>query len=225
METCTKEQTMRMVAFDVDGTLLDNKMGGLKDGLLQFGMAEEVKAIDAEYQRRKHLGPWGLEELVFLYRGLLESDLVEKAHLYCHAYLMPGAQETLQALKDRGYILGAISSNAEFLLKELAEILPLDFVAGTKLEFINGKATGTMLRKVDRFTKASLLAEKMKEYSISQENVTVVDDSITGVPMAEEAGQSIAFCPKRKEKELRRVVDVVIKKKDLTKILAHIYDQ
>ncbi len=57
--------------------------------------------------------------------------------------------------------------------------------------------------------KAKILKEKIKKYKLKKGQTTVVGDSITDLPMAEEAGMFVAFSPK--EKLVRERADKVIK--------------
>lgn len=209
----------KLIIFDVDGVLLDNKLGGFKDVLAILGKEKEVKEIDEEYQKRKHLGPWGLEELAKLYKGFSKQTLKETAKKYCFENLMQGAREVVSLLKARGCLIGALSSNPQFILDSLSEILSIDFVFGTELEFKNDLATGKISKKVDRYIKAEILKEKMGELNLQSRNVIIIGDSLTDIPMAEIAGFFIGFNAK---KEIWNKTDIVIKKKDLKEILKYI---
>lgn len=170
-----------------------SKMGAFKDILIYFGKEKEVVKIDKEYQKRKILGPWGLEKVAQLYRGISEKKLKEIAFDYCQKKLMEGMREIVVKLKERDFIVGALSSNPQFIMDTLKEILPLDFSEGTQLEFKNGIATGKIQKKVDRYGKAEILREKKKKYKIVKENVIVFGGSITDIPMVKEAGVFIGF--------------------------------
>lgn len=209
----------KLIVFDVDGVLLDNKTGGFKDILVLLGKEKEVQVIDGEYQRRKHLGPWGLEELANLYRGLSKEKLESLAREYCQKHLTEGAKETVGELKEKNYLVGALSSNPQFIMDVLAGILDLDFVCGTQLEFKDDIATGKISEKVDRYKKAEILEEKMEELNLERREITVIGDSLTDLPMAEIAGRLFAFNAK---KELKERADVVIEKKDLREVLKYI---
>lgn len=190
----------KMIIFDADGTLLDNQtdclMGGFKDILVVLGKGKEVQKIDKEYQKKKHQGPWGLEQLAGLYKGFSKDQLQKTALRYIRETLMEEARECLRALRIKGFTIGTISSNPQFLMDALNKIFSLDFSEGTQLEFKDGKATGEIKRKVDRYVKAEILKGKMRNYGIKKRDVVVVGDSITDLPMAELAGTFIAFCPK-----------------------------
>ena len=211
----------KMLVFDVDGVLLDNQLGGIKDILVFLGRKEEVMALDEEYHRRKHVGPWGLEQVTELYRGVSQDRLRELALIYCCDSLMEGAEDIVKEAKSRDYVVGALSSNPQFLMDALRQLLVLDFAKGSELEFKNEVATGRITKKVDRYVKAELLKAKFKEYGISKGQVVVIGDSLTDIPMAEEAGKFIAFNAKE---EAKKSADVVIGEKDLRELNKYLGD-
>lgn len=212
-------QWRKLIVFDADGVLLDNKSGGFKEILMLLGKKKEVLAIDREYQKRKHLGPWGLKELALLLKGFSIETVVKISKDYCVKKLMKGAQETISKLKEKNYTIGSISSNPKFVMDSLKKTLKLDFSCGNELELRKGIATGKILKKVDRYIKAEILKEKMTQYHIKKRNVAVVGDSLTDVPMAELAAIFIAFNAKP---EVKESADILIKKKDLREILSYL---
>lgn len=210
----------KLIVFDVDGVLLDNKLGGFKDILVLLGKEKEVKKIHKEYQKRKFIGPWSLEKLAKLYEGFLRKRLEKLAMKYCKKNLMKGVKECLKELKKKKFIIGALSSNPQFIMDALRNILPLDFCEGTRLEFQKGIATGKIKRKVDRYIKAKILKEKIRKYKLEKENTILVGDSISDLPMAKFVKIFIAFLPK--EKDVKEKANFVIKRKDLREILKYI---
>lgn len=198
----------KLIVFDVDGVLLNTKMGAFKDILVILGKGKEVRKIDKEYQKRKHLSPWGKEKIADLYKGFPEGQLREIAAKYCQRNLRAGLKETLAKFRERGYVVGALSSNPRFVMDVLAKELPLDFSEGAQLKFEKGKATGKFQKKVDRYVKAKILQRNIKEYGIKKENVIVVGESITDLPMADLAGFFIAFRPK--ENIVKNKADLVV---------------
>lgn len=210
----------KLVIFDVDGVLLDNTMGGFKEILVILGKRREVRILDREYQKRKYQGPWGLEELAKLYKDFPKDKLKELALEYCNKNLMKGTKHVITEFKNKNYIIGALSTNPQFIMQILADFLDLDFSYGTELEFQNNIATGKIYKKVDRYAKAIILNKKIKQFNLHRKDIIVVGDSVTDLPMAELAGLFIAFNPK--EKIVEEKGDFVIKNKDLRKILKHV---
>lgn len=215
------KQFKKLIIFDVDGVLLDNKLGGFKDILVLLGKEKEVIEIEEEYQKRKFTSPWGLEKLAELYRGFSKERLRKIALDYCTNNLREGAKETVDKLKKRNFIVGAISSNPKFIMDVLSKILSLNFSEGSKLEFRNSIATGKILRKVDRYIKAQLLKEKMDQFNLSKKDVTVVGDSLTDLPMAKEANLFVAFNPK--DSLVKEKANIIAEKKNLKEILKYVF--
>jgi phosphoserine phosphatase len=143
------------------------------------------------------------------FKGLSENELNSVALDYVRETLRPETRECLRALKIRGFIIGAISSNPQFVLDVLTGILSLDFAEGNRLEFRGGKSTGKINRKVDRYVKAEILKGKMRKYATERKDVIVVGDSITDLSMAELAGTFIALHPE--EDAVKSRADSIIK--------------
>jgi len=191
----------KMVIF---GTLFEGKMGGIKDLLILLGRGREAKEMDKEYQRRKIFGPWGLKKLAKLYKGFSEDELRRIALDYCQQNLLDGIREASAELKKRGFLLGVVSPNPQFMVDALKEILPLDFAIGTQLEFKNGVATGRIEKEINRYTRAEILRMKRKEYGVNKKDVIITArSSVTHLPMAKEAGVFIGFDP-----EVESVIDI-----------------
>lgn len=189
----TEEEIKKMIVF---GTVFKSEMGGIKDILCLLGKEKEVGEIDREYQRRKYAGPWGLKELSKLYKGFSGDELRQISLDYCRQNLLPEMKEAVIKLKKKGFLIGVLSSNPQFMMDVLRKILPLDFAIGTELEFKKGVATGRIKREVNRYVKAEILRMKRKEYSVSKENVVVIRRAtITHSLMAKEAGFFIGFDP------------------------------
>lgn len=209
-----------LVIFDVDGVLIDTDKGSTKDILVQLGKEKEVEGIHQEYLRRKDAGPWGLKELMALFEGYSYDEVMEVSRLYCASHLMLGASETVRELKKRSYEVGSITSSIDVITRVLQEMVPLDWIEGTKLEWNDGIGTGSMTRKIDRYTKRDILSDYMQRQSISKEDVIIIGDSITDVPIAECAGKVIAF--NATDTPMLERADIRIVEKNLSQILEYV---
>lgn len=210
---------MKLAVFDLDGVILDIEIGGFKYLAKSIGKQREVGEIDEEYQRRKHLGPYGLEQLASLFEGFSYKRLRELSYDICKANLMKGARETIKTLKARQYSIAFLSSNPLIITEQLKDILAADFICGNELEFKDGICTGILLRKVDRYTKAEELDKIIKENRISRSTIYIIGDSITDIPMSQ-YGTFISF--NSHDENVDKAAKYVIKEKDLTKILQFI---
>jgi len=204
----------KMIIF---GTLFASKMGGIKDLLVLLGKEKEVKEIEKEYQRRKIFGPWGLKELAKLFKGFSEDELRRKALDYCQQNLLNGIREAAIELKKKGFLVGVISPNPQFMMDVLKEILLLDFAEGTQLEFKEGVATGKIQREINRYTRAEILKIKRKEYGVAKKNVIIIArSSITHLPLAKESGIFIGFNPE--EENINDIARLIVTNDNLRKI-------
>lgn len=210
---------MKLIVFDIDGVLLDVKIGGFKHLAIEIGKEKEIKDLHAEYEKRKHKGPWGLEQLAALFKGISYEKLQNIARSFCENNLMKGAKETISELKSKGFSIGLFSSNPLIITNQLKQILGADFSSGNELEFKDGSCTGKLARKADRYTKAEDLRKIIEENSISKLDIFIIGDSITDIPMAK-FGTFISF--NSQDKEVDEIAKHVIKEKDLRKILEFI---
>lgn len=209
-----KKKVKKMVIF---GTLFKSEMGGIKDLLVLLGKEKEVGKIDKKYQKRKFFGPWGLKELVRLYQGFSEYQLREITFDYIQENLLDGLREIIITLKEKGILAGVISSNPQFILDVLKEILPLDFAIGTQLEFKEGIATGKIQKEVNRYVKTAILREKRKEYGVARKNTIIIGRLFPAhLPMSKEAGTYIAFDPMKET--IGDIARMIITNRNLNKI-------
>lgn len=175
-------------------SLFSSQMGGIKDLLVLLGKEKEARKIDKEYQARKALGPWGLEELTELYGGFSQEKLRETTFDYCQRKIIKGMKGFLFELKDKGFIIGVLSSDPKFMLDISKEILPLDFVDGCHLEFQDNIATGKLKKKIDRYGKAEIVKEKEKKYSIGKQNTIAMGRAtIVNLPVAKQTRFFVGF--------------------------------
>jgi len=157
---------------------------------------KEVKELDNEYQKKKFFGPLGLKELAKLYQGLSFDKLREISLYYCWQNLLKGLREVSIKLKNRRVLIGALSSNPQFMMDVAREILELDFALGTQLEFKEGIATGKILKELNRHTKADILRKIRENYGLDQDDVIMIGrPAITHLPEAKETGIFIGFNP------------------------------
>jgi len=210
-----KRAIKKMVVF---GTLFKSEMGGIKDLLVLLGKEKEVKKIDKEYQKRKFFGPWGLKELAELYQGISAHQLRKISFNYIQKNLLDGLREAVKIMKDKGIVVGAISSNPQFMLDVLKEVLPLDFAIGTQLELKEEVATGKIQKEVNRYTKAAILREKRKEYGVTIKNTIIIGRLFPAhLPMTKESGFYIGFDPMKEA--IRDVTRLIMADGNLSKIV------
>ncbi len=206
----------KLVVFDVDGVLIDTKIGSFKEIGILLGKEKEIKEHAEEYERRKHLGPWGLDELAMIFKGIEEEKAEKAAKEIIERQLMNGTEETLKELKKRGYQLISYSSSPSWIMNLLREKLSFSEVCGNTLETKNKIITGKLLEKVDRYTKAEKLKKFIIKNKIDKKNIFVVGDSVTDLPIAE-LGRFIAF--NSDNQKVKEKAEFILDKKDLREVL------
>ncbi|MDO8436060.1 MAG: HAD family hydrolase [bacterium] len=200
-------------------SLFNSEMGGIKDLLVFLGRENEVRKIDREYQIRKLLGPFGLEELAELYQGFSEDELKGAAFEYCRKNIIKGMKEFLLELKSQGFLIGVLSSDPQFMMDISKEILGFDFAEGSHLEFQNNIASGRLKKKVDRFVKAEILKEKIIEYSLVKEKIMGIGRAtVVNLPIANETNFFVGFDVGRET--IDDVIEAIRDNKNLAQFLS-----
>ncbi|MBN1157150.1 HAD family phosphatase [Candidatus Woesearchaeota archaeon] len=213
---------IKLICFDLDGTVVEN--------VTAWETIHDYFKVDsgrrAEAKRRFFDGEISYTDWAHHDVGMwVEKRITKKKILEAigKIRLMPGARETLLALRKKGIKMAIISGSLDVLLEktipDYREIF--DYVFITKLIFDKkGLVTGSIPTWHDYEHKATALRDIAKKENISLKETAFVGDHDNDVEIAKAAGFSIAF--NSKSKQLNLAVDVVIKKKDLREILQYI---
>jgi len=218
--TKTKSK-IKLVIFDFDGTLVD---GRLIDKLAEkFGFIEKLEIV------RKTVPPGHKQstEIAKLLRGFNVQDLLNAAR---EIPLMTGAEEVLQELKNVGCYMGIISDSYRRAIKAKTNGLPIDYIIANELDAQDGIFTGGLhmpfgWTKKDGCLKHSVckLAAVIRlagEVGVDMQEVAAIGNGDVDTCMVEAVGMGIAFNPS--SVRLIEAADVVIKEKDLRKILEYL---
>lgn len=206
---------MRLVAFDLDGTLLDAdavnefvKLAGKEkqaQAIKEKASAGKLKPEDALLKRAKLLKGLEYEKL---------QDVVGKMPL------MKGAKEATSNLRARGVKLCVISGSFNIIAERVKEELNLDYAVGNELIVKDGKLTGEVEGPtVKEGSKGKVLAQLAKRAGAPLSECVAVGNGLNDASMFTKAGLKIAF---NSGQSLGKIADVVIEEKDLTRILPHI---
>ena len=213
----------KLVCFDVDGTLIDNCTFSWQlfhdyfktDKTRREAAKQEFLSGNITYEEwAQHDAQLWKEKKATKNEFLKALDSVS---------LMPGAMETLTALKKKGFKLAIISGSLDILLeKHIPDYETFfDDIFISHLFFDkNGVVERIQATKFDMEKKAEALKIIAKRENIRLEECVFVGDYLNDIKIMQEAGLGIAFnC---RHDELKKVANVVVEGKDLKAILPHI---
>ncbi len=190
----------RLVAFDMDSTLIDAEV---IDELARIaGVGGQVAKITAAAMCGELDFQESFRRRVALLQGL---DAAAMRTVIDTIPLTEGAENLIATLKILGYKTAIISGGFTFMGHHLQQRLGIDYVFANELETRNGKVTGNVIGHiVDAERKAELLREIAQKEGIALEQVIAVGDGANDLPMLSIAGLGIAFRAKPLVRESAR---------------------
>ena len=206
---------MKLAVFDFDSTLMD---GETIDFLAEpLGLKDKVASITQMAMR----GELDFFESLIMRVKLLEGLEEEKVNKICHNLpFMPGAEETVKALKKEGFKVLVFSGGFRNATGYAKNILGFDADFSNVLHSKNGILTGLVGGDMMfSHSKGDMLKRIQAVLGVKKENTLVVGDGANDLSMFKYAGKKIAFCAKE---VLKKEADFVINEKDLTKVLEFI---
>jgi len=179
----------RLVAFDMDSTLIDAEV--IDELAKAAGVGVQVAAITERAMRGELDFTASFRARVALLKGLDESVLNTIA---ARLRLNEGAERLVSTLKKMGYKTAILSGGFNYFGQHLQRQLGIDYVFANELAISDGKVTGEVIGEVvDGQRKAALLREIAARENISLEQVIAVGDGANDLPMLSIAGLGIAF--------------------------------
>jgi phosphoserine phosphatase len=182
-------RTRRLVAFDMDSTLIQHEV--IDELAHEAGAGAQVAAITEAAMRGELEFNESLTRRVATLEGLAESVLETVAK---RLKLTEGAERLIGTLKSLGYKTAIISGGFTYFGEHLRERLGIDHVCANELEIENGKLTGRVKGSIiNAKRKAELLEEIAGRERISLRQTIAVGDGANDLPMLAAAGLGIAF--------------------------------
>ncbi len=206
---------MKLAVFDFDSTLMD---GETIDFLAEpLGLKEKVAVITERAMR----GELDFFESLTTRVQLLEGLSVESVDTICRNLpFMPGAKETIEKLKEYGYKVVVFSGGFRNATGYAKDILGFDADFSNILHSRDGRLTGLVGGDMMfDFSKGDMLLRLQALLGVGAEDTLVVGDGANDRSMFSHAGTRVAFCAKE---ILKKEANVIIEKKDLRQILAHV---
>jgi phosphoserine phosphatase len=204
---------LRLAVFDLDGTLkqardpyvyLHKRLGTWEacQPALARGLAGELAY--AEWLRLD----------VALWKGVSRAAM--EAHFRENPYL-PGAQETVRALKEAGVWIAVVSTGVNVHAEQVQADLGIDRVVCNEVLFENGLATGEARSHIPEKGKGKIVARLQAELGVAPEECLAVGDGSLDVDMFRQVRVGVAVNPS--SDAVRAAADLVLEEPDLRPLL------
>jgi phosphoserine phosphatase len=207
---------LRLVAIDMDGTLVDVSSSFAvvhdhfgdhnEEGLRLFN---EGRIDDYEFIRR---------DVAVWRRHKPDFTLVEMGKILDTAPLMPGAATLLGALRGAHVTTAIVSGGIDLLAHRVARELGIDIVLANGFEVdAGGHLTGEGIIRVPVKQKESVVRRLQEDLGIPPEETASIGNSEIDVGMFRRSAVGIAFHPE--DEAVRRGATAIVEGKDLGAIV------
>jgi phosphoserine phosphatase len=193
-----------LIAFDVDGTLVDHAEGKVIWELLNKRFAGDDTVNHTRYRDYKagriDYPTWvALDVESWIAAGATRDEIVEVVRKLAPLH---GAADTLHRLRGKGYILAVISGTLDIVLEEFFPDHPFSQVFTNHLHFDHqGLLSGWEATPYDMDGKARALRHLAELYNLPVSRCAFVGDNVNDLGVARIAGFTVAFNPKTPELE------------------------
>ncbi|HXW66811.1 MAG TPA: HAD-IB family phosphatase [Thermoplasmata archaeon] len=207
---------LRLVALDMDGTLVDVPSSWAMvhahfgdanpEGLRRF-MAYEID--DLEFIR---------SDVRIWWRHRPDLSLGEIGRILDRAPLMPGASELIRGLRARGARTAIVSGGIDLLARRIADELGIDVVLANGFRVdAAGRLTGEGIVRVPIHRKADVLADLQARLGVDPSETASVGNSEIDVGLFRRSRIGVAFRPE--DDAVRHGASAIVEDGSLERVL------
>ena len=208
---------IKLVVFDLDNVIIDG------EAIDEIGKLANVEEDIAAITEKAMQGEIDFETSIKDRVQLLEGTSIEEIQKVASELpLMPGAEKTINDLKENDVDVAIISGSFDVVADEIKDKLGVETVYTNSFTVEDGKLTGEVTGPLVSGSKLDVLKDHVENAGIALDEVVAVGDGANDISMIESAGCGIAFNAKDSVKE---IADVVVEEKDLCKVLSEICNQ
>lgn len=201
---------LRLAIFDLDGTLkeardpyvyLHERLGTLEASNAHFeqGLSGE---IDYDEWLRLDARLW-----TGVPRARMEQLFRENAYL-------PGARETVQALRRKGVAVAVVSTGLRLHAEQVQRDLGLDWILANEIFFEDGVANGRSLAHVREGGKGQIVEQLQAEFGVEPGECLAAGDGSSDADMFALVRVGVAVNPS--SERVRAAADIVLDEPDLS---------
>ena len=213
----TKNHQFRLVIFDLDGTLTQEKSIWeyihVRLGKW-YGFAEK-------YQKRFLAGKISYEEFceydAQVWKGMSVDEVLKIVQT---VPFHPGVDDLIRFLKEKELKLSMISSGLSILSDWVHQKYGFDYSVSNDLLHENGILNGKVRIQVYFDKKAEWVEKILKKFGVTSEEAIAIGDSKGDMEMFQKAGFSVAF--NSSCRDLDRIASLCIQGENLAEMIPHL---
>lgn len=206
---------IKIISFDLDGVLFNGPSAAFP--LAQhLGLGQQFMEVFTRVAKEKKDLEMSIREGCKIWKGIAADETYD--HLVNELPLMNGAEDTVLTLRERGYIIGCISSGvSQFFMKPFAKRLNLDFAHSNILGEVNGEHDGTVRYVMGGPQKAETALRVAQERGFNGNNLASIGDGSNDIELFNVSAISIAFNPENDA--VSEAASITLHSNDLRSIL------
>ena len=210
-------ESIKVISLDLDGVLFDGPSAALP--LAQhLGLGEKFMAVYAKVAKEGKSFEESIAEGCKIWRGVA-TDGIYNSLIY-ELPLRLGAKETVDILRERGYIVGCISSGvSQFFMEPFSQRLDLDFSYSNILGEENGAHNGEVEFIMGGKQKAETALKLLSDNGFEGKHLASIGDGSNDIDLFKSSGFSIAFNPQ--SEAVSKAACVTVHSKDLRAVLEY----